>query len=81
VLCDLYIKETGKAGWIDENYLITNNGEEHSSMLPDDIMKWADIKNPTGKCKYKSFPSSLMELNDRLRLDFEQIADVIEKEF
>ena len=88
VLCDLYVKETGKAEWDDnvyynENYTIF--GEEE--LLPHEVVEWAglDEQNPFYIDPEHSLAESdgavyLTALNDR-GYTFDEIKQVISKHF
>lgn len=79
VLCDLFIKDGGKAHWevIDGKYfsniVVDDNNVREYKVLPSIIQNWAGLKeaNPA------TSTYSLALLNDKGDT-FEQIADVIE---
>lgn len=74
VLCDLYRKEHGKNLWYRFRF------EDAFGVPPKCVIEWAEleIENPIVKINDKI--RSLAELNDKLKFNFEEIADVIEKQ-
>jgi hypothetical protein len=88
-LCDLYVKETGKAEWDDKHYRNENYtifGEEE--LLPYEVAEWAglDEQNPFyidpehPKAEPDDNGVYLTVLNDR-GYTFEEIKQVIAKHF
>lgn len=71
VLCDLYIKETGKLQWKDSDHEYLFQIDENTCFLPLDVRKWSDLTQKR---------ATLMEMNDELDKSFNEIADYIEKE-
>ncbi len=71
VLCDLHSKETGTS-WDDDRY---HNEYMH---LPNAVVDWAGLKkrNPEIPSKQRS----ISHLNDKYGYNFDDIADLIEKE-
>lgn len=86
VLCDLYAKEHGLE-WEEheehEEYeglkLYTLNQE--GSILPEDVKNWAELddRHPSVKVG-KTEDTPLTYLNDGQRLNFNQIAQIIEEQ-
>lgn len=84
VLCDIYIKETGKLEWtnLHENFFLSPDKKiiiGNSALPPDQIKKWAgfsDLKWHSGEILANV--ETLVILNDRGD-SFKEIADVIEK--
>lgn len=75
VLCDIYREETGEGEWsLDRSFL----GE--SEYLPTKVRLWAGLRdsNPVIK-ESDDFNSELADINDN-GVDFETIADYIEKQ-
>lgn len=88
VLCDLYVKETGKAEWEDNSLNImdyTIHGNK--SLLPHEVVEWAELDNqnpfyidpehPEARSKGAVY---LTALNDR-GYTFEELKQVIKKHF
>lgn len=75
VLCDIYRKETGEGDWGQDNFFL---GE--SEYLPIKVTSWAGLRdsNPVVRDS-DDFNSELADLNDG-GVDFETIADYIEKQ-
>lgn len=83
VLCDLAVKE----GICKENPGEDIADEEISfdertSILPQSVLNWANIDsiNPHVKLESRIYPITLAECNDSLDLDFNEIANIIEKQ-
>ncbi len=77
VLTDVYIKETGNGCWTFDNVFCDGNPEEdvcYDEYLPPEVVKWAGLKSDNPKVG-----NSLSYFNDESRLDFHQIADLIER--
>lgn len=74
VLCDVYRKEVGKNLW---HRIAFDDG---FGVLPKCVIEWAGLELPNPRVKIKDKIESLTELNDHLRLNFKEIADVIEKQ-
>lgn len=74
VLCDLYRKETGKNLWSDAAFDGTRG------LLAPSVMEWAGLTEENPVIKIDKRSTVLAELNDVLDFNFEQIADVIEKQ-
>ncbi len=76
VLCDIYVNETNDAKWSEKGLYFER---EHSanSYLPEKIWEWTGLKNPDPMINEKA--ETLSSLNDRLQLNFEKIADLIER--
>ena len=87
VLTDLYDKDiqNDHHEWYEEDghYVYTSDGGTVEATLPESVMKWADLKecNPTVLEERMGQPvTSLAYLNDNEGLDFNQLADIIEKQ-
>ena len=83
VLTDLYIKEK-ETKWIpekryDETVFYWFEGELET--LPDCVKHWAGLDEWNPLVTHKGGRTCLGRLNDIERLDFNQIADVIEEQF
>jgi len=82
VLCDIYIKETGKGKWkklIAHAYSHFMEEEiEEATVLPESVMVWAELKdnNPSINNDYHSITA----LNDASET-FEDVIEAIKKEF
>lgn len=83
VLCDLAVKE----GICKESPGEDLHNEEvmfdtRTSILPDSVLRWSEVDslNPSILIEGKIYPYTLAECNDTLELDFNQIADIIEKQ-
>ena len=74
VLCDVYRKELGKNLWYRFRF---NDG---FGVLPKCVIEWAELEIENPHVKINDKIRTLAELNDRLKLNFEEIADVIEKQ-
>lgn len=88
VLCDVYSKETGQGKWSERRP--GDNADfyfqSHCATLPEEVEKWADLpygaNGPTGiKSRDEDRYLTLVDLNDGLKLTFDQIADVIQYAF
>lgn len=88
VLCDLYIKETGLAAWIDDDpepthrYIFRPNDPTcptESGYLSAEVRTWAGIsdQNPMVRLENGSY-SRLTALNDTECRTFPEIADIIQ---
>lgn len=86
VLCDVYIKETGKGEWrkttlTSEYYFITTAQSSNTFALTNEVAEWAGLKgrNPEldAKSRYScsAFNDGTANLSAR---SFSQIADLIE---
>jgi hypothetical protein len=82
VLCEIALKETGEGVW-DYNSFIFRESRD-MSYVPDKVKEWAGMSssNPNiyGMLIGSAKVNSLAGAND-LGLTFEEIADIIEKEF
>lgn len=88
VLCDIYVKETGKAEWEDnhyynQNYIILGKGEH----LPHEVVEWAGLDSENPSFIDPEHPEAesndavyLTNLNDK-GYTFEEIKQVIKKHF
>ena len=83
VLCDLYVKETGKAEWDDDSHTILGCEQ----LLPHDVVEWAGLDNenpfyidPEHLEAAEDNEVYLTVLNDR-GYTFEEIKQVISKYF
>lgn len=79
VLCDLYAKENKKRWGKPSNLYPTFM--KQVSVLPKEVMEWAGLEEESGTFRYKRRPNSLMNLNDRERFSFKDIAKIIERYF
>jgi hypothetical protein len=83
VLCDLYMKDTGKGAWIldeDTGAFAFKSGNKVDGMNPPPaVLKWAGIKKiESAHLMYKDQPHSIVELNDETKMPFKKLADLIE---
>lgn len=83
VLCELYIKE----GYELSKEINPNNlsscymyGGQASAVLPTIVQVWAGIQNDFGKFGDEE-GNTLVELNDRYKKNFQEIADTIEANY
>lgn len=74
VLCDLHRKAVGTSDWDYETYCDTD------SVLPREVMEWAGLSQNNPIVRVDGDQLTLSELNDDREANFDQIADVIEKE-
>ncbi len=86
VLCDLYGKEKGVNWKIPE--LLPDSDVyqflDSFSILPDEVAEWAETETVPGvvySTERKTGRINLSELNDREKLNFKEIADLIENEY
>lgn len=91
VLTDLYDKDKveSKDRWCGDSYSYVN-GEakcKANSILPPPVMEWAGlkecnptVKHPSNKMGLDPDFASLAYLNDSKKLNFNQIADIIEEQ-
>lgn len=83
VLCDLAVKEGICKEYPGEDLHTEEvSFDNRTSILPDSVLRWAGIgsANPNMQIEGKIYPHTLSECNDSLELDFNQIAEVIEKQ-
>ena len=80
VACDIYRKETKKGKWVrssgDDSYDI-HSFLEHTSYLPDKVMKWFGFGDPRGD----KIGKSELSLRNDLGQSFKQIANAIERHY
>ena len=88
VLCDLYVKETGKAEWevyrlVNQEYGILGN----TAFLPEEVAEWAGLNSgnpgyndPEHPEAYSGGVVTLSNLNDK-GYTFDEIKQVIQKHF
>lgn len=74
VLTDLYLKETNQE-WEYNKEISCYQHEEFFGVLNKDVKIWAELKFQNPRIEGKS----LSDYNDILRYDFNEIADLIEK--
>lgn len=88
VLQELYIQDQYKKGnthigWENDKEKsfdgLLFNGEE-STILDNKVVKWAGLKRKDPLIKYNSKKQTLVYLNDDKKLNFKQIADIIEEQ-
>lgn len=83
VACEVYVASNPDAHKAvldpDDQYSYLyrdSSGQDHSATLSDEVREWLGLTAPDGSY----VASSLINLNDTERYDFDQIADVIESE-
>ncbi len=76
VATELYRKATGNGGWDKEGFFI-NRGERDGGACPVAVQEWLGLRTDTGNMPNEP---ALTEYNDVHEADFNQIADVIERE-
>ena len=85
VLCDLrpQTRWTKRLGGRDKLKLRSGNNSRSISMLPNVVQKWAGMKSLGGKLPGAQLVTRgyLWQLNDIDKMNFNEIADVIEKEW
>ncbi len=86
VLCDLYVKETGKARWEENTPELMSEAfisltSEETEFLPLEVVKWSGLEKEDPYVFYKDGYNSLVILNDVEKLSFTEIANLIEKEY
>jgi hypothetical protein len=72
VLCDLHSRATGNK-WNEYGYLGMN------SLLPNEVINWVGLSCSNLYLTFDGQRLSLTHLNDHLKLNFNQIADLIEE--
>ena len=87
VLTDLYDKDKdiNCHAWYEEDgqYGYESDGGTVEATLPESVMKWADLDDPNPRVREDRMGeplTSLAYLNDNDGLDFNQLADIIEKQ-
>lgn len=81
VLCDLHRKKTKKVGWKNKgDSLGTKKYLDADGVLPRKVMKYYNIKDPSGRMGYLIDDINLADLNDSGK-SFKYIANVIEKNY
>ena len=90
VLCDLYLKENGLDWQYDSQYGAYymddfNNSDraKHFKLPPTCVRDWSDLSSYQTRVEHPNIDTqfSLYALNDELNFDFNEIADVIERDF
>jgi hypothetical protein len=80
VLCELYRVEKKRSTWTFIEHIWFSFMNE-GSILPEKVMKWAGMDDPSGMFRRKTGPEdSLTSVNDSGK-SFKQIARIIEKYF
>lgn len=81
VLCEIFSEETGIewngfTGRTKTNYFLENQ----EMVLPDSVIKWAELEehNPVVKIENDTYP--LSDLNDGDQFTFEELANLIENQ-
>lgn len=74
VLCDIHAKETGNS-FVEGCYFGQNR------VLPEEVIKWSKLGSSCGTYRAGGVTYTLWELNDVEGLSFNEIANIIEKEF
>lgn len=83
VLCDLYIKETGKGSWkkeVGRRDTFISDDSMKVSFPPQDVMEWAGIDSVSGSFLTDDGASSLVRINDETE-DFSKVIAAIEEHF
>lgn len=75
VLCDQYIRERSDAKW-GNVCLIDSGGASYVASLPPSIAAWAGLEARHPKLLDGTF---IIDLNDRQKKNFNEIADLIER--
>lgn len=83
VLTDLYHKDTGKGQWSNFSskskvFKSEDSLQNYGLIVSDDIKEWSGLDSFV--VYFEGKEQSLVVLNDDLELDFNTIADVIERE-
>lgn len=74
VLCDIHAKETHNA-FTGKDYL------RDRFALPEIVYKWAGLSGPLGAIPTPiNDHNSLADMNDKFKMTFHEIADIIEKQ-
>lgn len=79
VMCDVYRKETGNGEWVPDptgSDLFDFGAEQHQAYAPPHI--WAELAPGMSEEDRAVAEVKLNRLNDRTKLGFSEIADVIE---
>jgi hypothetical protein len=76
VLCDIYSKETGRGEWLSHSFKI--DSVNYLNFLPNEVMDWAGLIENDPRPNSES--ATLSAINDS-GSDFNDIADIIEKNF
>lgn len=77
VLTDLYTKEIGVYFDITTDMFKAKSGDE---FLCEKVMEWAELADNDVLVTYDGHTAALSHLNDDVGLDFQEIADIIEKQ-
>ncbi len=87
VLCDLYRKETNNGEWDskaingDYHFKIKNTHRCSAITLTEQVFEWAELPSSNPELMLINEKTNLILLNDELKYDFNQIADLIEQNF
>lgn len=76
VLCDLYIKETGKGGWLKDDAFLDSKGVKSSSSHTTEVNEWAGMID---RVYYNGNDRWLDGVNDD-GASFIEIANIIEEQ-
>lgn len=76
VLCEVAINNGCSIKVYNNNFYYLYNGV--NGILPDKVMKWAEMNSSTGKYRPNQNENNLTDLNDSGK-SFEEIANVIER--
>lgn len=83
VLCDLYAKEHNVEWQINPKYAPNEQYQLNGCnyMLPSEVVTWAELESQDPGFKKDETEDTLLSyLNDHLKLNFNQIAQVIEEQ-
>lgn len=80
VLCEVAVKDGVISATHKDGGHFVLYGKEGISMLPEKVQQWAGLTS-LGTYEDNGETRSLAELNDHDRLNFNQIADVVERKF
>lgn len=95
VLCDIYVRETGKATWeaVDfdsEQKTFSSEKDKEDSVLPQEVKMWAGMKSDNGQFstaiqvgppEERLECESLVVTNDDFKMSFKEISKIIRKNY
>tara|TARA_R100001244_G_scaffold129809_3_gene101490 strand:- start:789 stop:1172 length:384 start_codon:yes stop_codon:yes gene_type:complete len=83
VLCNIYMKETGKGKWHSDGYFLLGDIEEETE-LPRTVKEWAGLNRTNPRININGESHDISELNDGhiflKRRSFKEIAQLIREQ-
>ncbi len=78
VLCEIYRRETGNGQWSRGEGKNLFFGE--SGVLPGTVAEWAGLESCNPTTRFDTYSNTMSELNDKHELNFQRIADIIDRD-